>query len=129
MLIKTVRSHHSHPALVWLKWTLTPRMPDWDDLNDPSIECSPSFNIMRIWCQISFATHGCQMPNVTYSYKEALQLRGTKTFFCLTNQSYEDLPGFKVLLVLNVIYLNLGSGKWWWWRAVWGMRKRMGNQY
>lgn len=40
------------------------------------------------------------------TYKEALQLRGTKTFFCIIKQSYEDLPGFKVVSVLNVLYLN-----------------------
>lgn len=84
--------------------------------------------IMRAWCQISFETHGWQMLSITY--KEALQLRGTKTFFCITKQSYEDLPGFKVVLVLNVLYLNCKArtGECGDWGGPVENEKRGGNQ-
>lgn len=88
----------------------------------------PLLYTMRAWCPISFETHRWQMLSTTY--KEALQLRGTETFFCIIKQSYEDLPGFKVVSVLNVVCLNCKAqnGESGGWEGLWRMRKGVGNQ-
>lgn len=70
------------------------------------------------------------MPNAKCDINEGTTIEGNQNIFCLTNQSYEDLPGFKVVLVLNVIFelqgLSWGAGRWG--RALWTMRKGLGKE-
>lgn len=80
MLIKTVRYHHSYPALEWLKWTLLLEcqtgMSSMINLSSAALHLT-----MRIWYQISFANPWMPNAKCDILLKGGTALEGNQNIF------------------------------------------------